>query len=119
MIRAGLDPHIGIFHKDQHNRPVLVFDVIELFRHWAEYPVIAAFQSDILRIEHYNITDNEVYIESKGKKIIIEIFFSYLNEKIVWKGENAKRIVHINRYIVNFASQMKDYKNNEIKTSGI
>jgi CRISPR-associated protein Cas1 len=39
LIHAGLDPFIGIMHRDEYNRPVLVYDFIEQFRHWADYVV--------------------------------------------------------------------------------
>jgi len=110
MIRAGLDPHIGIFHKDQYNRPVLVYDVIELFRHWAEYPVVEAFQNHILRIEHFDIQERRVNINNTGRKIIIELFFSYINERVRWQGNMTKRILHIKDYITDFATKMKKYK---------
>jgi CRISPR-associated protein Cas1 len=119
MIRAGLDPHIGIFHKDQYNRPVLVFDVIELFRHWAEYPVMEAFINKILQNQHYHIRKDKVFITSHGRKIIIELFFAYLNERIKWEDERTKRILHIKNYIENFATKMKNYKPDDVKTSGI
>ncbi len=119
MIRSGLDPHIGIFHKDQYNRPVLVFDVIELFRHWAEYPVMEMFINKILRKEHFEIQKDRVFITSAGRKTIIEVFFAYLNEKVEWQGERTKRILHIKNYIDNFATKMKNYKPDDVKTSGI
>lgn len=118
-IRAGLDPHIGIFHKDQYNRPVLVFDIIELFRHWAEYPVMELFINKILNKEHFEIQKDRVFITSAGRKTIIELFFAYLNEKVEWEGERTKRILHIKNYIDNFATLMKNYKPNDVKTSGI
>jgi CRISPR-associated protein Cas1 len=40
LIRAGLDPYIGVFHRDEYNRPVLVFDVIEKYRVWVDFVVI-------------------------------------------------------------------------------
>ncbi|MDD2297364.1 MAG: CRISPR-associated endonuclease Cas1, partial [Sphaerochaetaceae bacterium] len=41
LIKAGIDPYIGIFHRDDYNRPVLVFDVIEQYRVWVDYVVVA------------------------------------------------------------------------------
>ena len=32
LIKSGLDPYIGFFHRDEYNRPVLTYDVIEPFR---------------------------------------------------------------------------------------
>jgi len=119
LIRAGLDPHIGIFHKDQYNRPVLVFDIIEIYRQWAEYPVIELFQKDILCMTHFSVQEKGVSILPPAKKIIIEVFFSYMNEKISYKNTRTKRIHHMNLYIQKFATQMKEYKHNEAKKSGI
>ncbi len=119
IIKAGLDPHIGIFHVDQHNTAVLVFDIIEIFRNWAEFSVIQAFQNKVLQKHDFSIEEERVSITSEGKKILIELFFSYMNEKVKWRDERAKRIVHMNRYIVNIATMMRNYKSNESKTSGI
>ncbi len=119
LIRSGLDPHIGIFHKDQYNRPVLVFDIIELFRQWAEYPVIQLFQNNILQMAHYSSSQYGVSILPPAKKIIIEVMFSYLNEKITYKNNRAKRIYHMHLYVQDFATKMKEYKHNEVKKSGI
>ena len=38
---AGIDPYMGVFHRDNYNRPVLVYDCIESYRHWAESVVQA------------------------------------------------------------------------------
>lgn len=38
LIRAGVDPFVRVMHRDEYNRPVLVYDFIELFRAWADYP---------------------------------------------------------------------------------
>jgi len=120
MIRAGLDPHIGVFHKDQYNRPVLVYDFIEQFRHWSEYPVVGLFQNNILNKDQFGIDDRSgVSILPAAKKIIIETYFSYMNERVEYNGERGKRFWHIKNEIQRFSSYMKSYKNNEIKQSGI
>lgn len=31
LIKSGIDPYIGILHRDDYNRPVLVYDIIELY----------------------------------------------------------------------------------------
>lgn len=32
LIKVGIDPYIGVMHRDEYNRPVLVYDLIELYR---------------------------------------------------------------------------------------
>ena len=39
LIKAGIDPYIGVLHRDVYNRPVLAYDVIELYRIWVDYVV--------------------------------------------------------------------------------
>ena len=42
---AGLDPYAGFLHTDRSGKPVLVFDVIELFRSAAvDYPILKALR---------------------------------------------------------------------------
>ena len=43
LIKAGIDPYIGVLHRDDYNRPVMVYDVIELYRVWVDYVVYTAF----------------------------------------------------------------------------
>jgi CRISPR-associated protein Cas1 len=120
MIRAGLDLHIGVFHKDQHNRPVLVFDFIEQYRHWSEYPVIEMFQNKLLSLDHFSEDETTgVSILQPGKKIIIETYFSYMHEKIDYNNSRGKRFWHIQNAIQQFSTKMKEYKPNDIKQSGI
>ena len=37
LIKVGIDPYVGILHRDDYNRPVLAYDVIELYRVWVDY----------------------------------------------------------------------------------
>ena len=32
LFASGLDPHLGILHADEYNKPTLAFDMIEPFR---------------------------------------------------------------------------------------
>lgn len=48
---VGLDPYAGFLHVDRSGKPVLVFDVVEVFRSAAvDYPLVKAFRSG-LRVE--------------------------------------------------------------------
>jgi CRISP-associated protein Cas1 len=49
LIKAGIDPYVGIFHRDDYNRPALVFDVIERYRIWIDYVVIHLVRQEALR----------------------------------------------------------------------
>lgn len=45
---AGLDPYAGFLHADRSGKPVLVFDVVEVFRTAAvDYPLLKAFRAGL------------------------------------------------------------------------
>lgn len=41
LIKAGIDPYIGVLHRDNYNKPVLVYDIIELYRTWIDEVVFS------------------------------------------------------------------------------
>ncbi len=40
LILAGLDPHIGFFHRDQYGKTAFTYDMIEPYRPWIEFQVL-------------------------------------------------------------------------------
>ena len=48
LIRCGIDPYIGILHRDEYGRPVLSYDVIELYRVWIDYIVYSLLAQNII-----------------------------------------------------------------------
>lgn len=99
LIKAGIDPYTGIFHRDDYNRPALVFDVIEKYRIWIDYVVLhlcrqQAFEEDCFRLEE----QGGIYLQGLGKRILIQAVNDYLAEIIPLKGLSRSRSEHIQRY---------------------
>lgn len=95
LIKAGLDPYIGIFHRDNYNRPALVFDFIEKFRFWADFVCIFLFKSNAF-IEECFTKQNEVcYLDGLGKRIVIQSFNDYLAEIITINAKERSRLTYI------------------------
>jgi CRISPR-associated protein Cas1 len=110
LIKAGIDPYIGILHRDDYNRPVLVFDVIELYRIWVDYVVYNLIIQDIITEDFYSIRDDGSYwLEPLGRRIIIQSLNDYLDELITIKGLSRSRITHINLYAQSLAQKFKHY----------
>jgi CRISPR-associated protein Cas1 len=110
LIKAGIDPYIGILHRDDYNRPVLVFDVIELYRIWVDYVVYNLIIQDIITEDFYSIRDDGSYwLEPLGRRIIIQSLNDYLDELITIKGLSRSRITHINLYSQSLAQKFKHY----------
>lgn len=111
LIRAGIDPYVGIFHRNDYNRPVLVYDVIEIYRVWVDYVVInlclqAALDEDCFSIQ----ADGSYWLEALGRRILIQSLNDYLGEHITIKSLTRSRQTHIELYAQQLAQEFLKYK---------
>jgi CRISPR-associated protein Cas1 len=110
LIKSGIDPYIGVFHRDDYNRPVLVYDVIELYRVWVDYVVYSLISQNFINDEFYSIkSDGSYWLESLGRRIIIQSLNDYLDELIIINGVSRSRENHIIMYSQNLAQCFKKY----------
>jgi len=106
MIKAGIDPYIGVLHRDDYNRPVLVYDIIELFRVWIDYVVICLLQQNAIDEDCFSVKeDGSYWLENMGKKILIQSVNDYLAEIIYIKGLERSRLTHIDLYCQHLAQK--------------
>lgn len=107
LIKAGIDPYIGVMHRDEYNRPVLVYDFIENFRVWADYVVINLCMQQVMFIEFFDVENQVHYLNHHGKRILIQSFNDYFEEVILFKGTDRSRNQHIVLLAQKLASQLK------------
>lgn len=106
LIKAGIDPYIGVFHRDDYARPVLVFDIIEKYRIWIDYVVISLVVQDAVNEDCYSMReDGACWLESLGKRILIQSVNDYLEEHINLNGVQRSRRHHISLYAQKLAQQ--------------
>lgn len=98
LIKAGIDPYIGIFHRDDYNRPVLVYDVIERYRVWIDYVVIQLSRQEAFPEECFVERNGGIWLEGLGKRILIQSVNDYLAEVVQQEGLDRSRAEHIQRY---------------------
>lgn len=111
LIKAGVDPYIGILHRDDYNRPVLVYDVIELYRIWVDYVVFTLLAQNGITEECYSIReDGSFWLEPLGRRILIQSFNDYLDETISKGGVVRSRLTHMNLYVQNLAQKLKRFE---------
>lgn len=104
LIKAGIDPYVGVLHRDDYNRPVLAFDIIELFRVWIDYVVMNLSQQNAINEDCISRKpDGSVWLETLGRRILIQSVSDYLNEIINMKGLDRTRLTHIDLYAQNLA----------------
>jgi CRISPR-associated protein Cas1 len=110
LIKTGIDPYVGIMHRDDYNRPVLVYDVIELFRVWVDYIVIALVDQHVITDEYYSVKpDGSYWLEGLGRRVLIQSFNDYFDEVITQHGITRSRGQQIFLYAQDLAQKFKKY----------
>lgn len=110
LIKAGIDPYIGVLHRDEYNRPVLVYDVIELYRVWVDYVVFHLVKQDVINEDFYSInSDGSYWLESLGRRVIIQSMSDYLDEIVEMDGIKRSRLAHLNVYCKKLAQEFKGH----------
>ncbi|MCF8229534.1 MAG: CRISPR-associated endonuclease Cas1 [Bacteroidales bacterium] len=110
LIKAGIDPYVGVFHRDDYNRPVLVFDIIELYRVWVDYVVINLCTQKVIDEDCYSVKEDDSYwLESMGKRILIQSLNDYLGEIVNIGGTDRSRSEHINLNAQKLATKFTNF----------
>jgi CRISP-associated protein Cas1 len=108
LIKSGIDPALGVLHVDRYNRPTMVYDFIEPYRHWADTVALDLVLEDALAEDDFNLTDDGGYwLGSKSKGIVINRFLAYLNDTIEYNKKQQKRLVVLDMVAQQLASQLK------------
>ena len=111
LIRAGIDPYIGVLHREDYNRPVLTFDVIEKYRVWAEFVVIHLAQQEVINEDFYTVKDDGSYwLEQLGRRILVQAMHDYLEDEVFYKNKKYKRIDLIDKYAKELARLFLSFK---------
>lgn len=109
-IKAGIDPCLGILHRDDYNRPALVFDMIEPYRAWAEYVVIDLCRQQVFYEECFRKDTEGIWLEQDGRRILIQSFRDYLDEIIQMRGLSRSRETHIQLEAHDLAQKILSFK---------
>ena len=110
LIKAGIDPYVGIFHRDDYNRPALVYDVIEKYRIWIDFVVIHLCKQNAMIEECFKQEGNALLLDGLGKRILIQSVNDYLAEIIPLNGLERSRNEHLNIYGHQLASEFLNFK---------
>jgi len=110
LIKAGIDPYVGVMHRDDYNRPVLVYDVIELYRVWIDYVVVSLLSQYAITDEHYSVReDGSYWLEPLGRRILIQSVNDFMEEVVDNDGMQRSRMTQISLYAQDLAQQFKRY----------
>ena len=110
MIKAGIDPYVGIMHRDDYNRPVLVYDVIELYRIWVDYVVYSLLAQNVVTDEYYSVKpDGSYWLEPLGRRVLIQSLNDYMDETVTIKGVTRSRHTSMKLYVQSLAQKFKSF----------
>lgn len=111
LIKAGIDPYVGIMHRDNYNRPVLVYDLIEIYRIWIDYVVYTLVAQNVIYDEYYSVRDDGSYwLEPLGRRVLIQSVNDYLEEVVKMEGVMRSRATQIQLYAQKLAQNFKSYE---------
>lgn len=110
LIQAGIDPYIGILHRDEYARPVFVYDVVEIFRLWVDYVVYQLACQNILTDDYYSIQpDGSYWLETLGRRVLIQSLNDYMDEIVDMNGLLRSRETHILLYAQSLTQTFRSY----------
>ncbi len=110
LIKTGIDPYIGVLHRDDYNRPVLVYDIIEIYRVWVDYVVFNLIGQNIISEEFYSIKkDGSYWLEALGKRVLIQSLNDYMEEVVNIKGVTRSRSYQLFLYAQDLAQKFKAF----------
>ena len=121
LMKSGIDPSIGILHVDRYNRPTMVYDVIEAYRHWADTVALTIVFNDYLPKDAFaDVPDfmrdpdgdpeaQGFWLTKTGKPIVIQTFLDFMETAIPYKHNQQKRFVILDLEAQALATILKQY----------
>jgi CRISPR-associated protein Cas1 len=111
LIKAGIDPYIGVMHRDDYNRPVLVYDVIEIYRIWVDFVVYSLVAQNVVSGDYFSMRDDgSCWLEALGRRVLIQSFNDYLSEIITVGAASRSRLSQIQLYAQQLAQMFKKFQ---------
>ncbi|MEM6397425.1 MAG: CRISPR-associated endonuclease Cas1 [Bacteroidota bacterium] len=108
LFGAGLDPHLGILHADEYDRPTLAYDLIEPFRPWVDRFILSAILKEKLKPDGLVEQKGEgVWLSKSSKKQLIPAFNEWMNQTVRWTGRQMRREAHIFRHAAELAKLIR------------
>ncbi len=111
ILSIGLDPALGIMHRDGYKLPSLVFDLIEPFRPIADRILIDAIVGGKLQNVIEEPENGSVRINQAGRKALITLFNEKLNKTCLYKNTKASLLNHILLETRQLADKIKQHGN--------
>lgn len=111
LLKAGLDPSMGVLHADQHRRPTLVYDFIEPYRRWVDEVVVGlCLQNDIPPEGFRHFDDGSVWLEQPAKSPLLNALLAFLEEPVTDRKRQFQRRTTLDLDAQKLASLLKRFR---------
>lgn len=111
LVKAGIDPYVGVFHCDVYNKPVLVYDVIEQYRVWVDYVVYNLLCQLDIDSSYYTLgEDGTCELDQLGRRVIVQAVSEYLDEIVEGDSLQRTRNTMIQLYANDLAKRFNNFK---------
>ncbi|HQJ17743.1 MAG TPA: CRISPR-associated endonuclease Cas1 [Candidatus Cloacimonas acidaminovorans] len=117
LIIAGLDPYLGLLHRDNYNKKSFVFDFIEPYRILVDEPVFYIFSRHKFSPDFIEPVHQGVLLSTAGKKFLAPLLLEHFDEIIRYRNKNRKRLDMIQTDAHAFANFLIDKRENYLETS--
>lgn len=108
LFAAGLDPHLGLLHADEYNKPVLAFDFIEPFRPWIDWLLIEQYRDGRVPAAFFAKIPGGLALNKAGKAFFIPLFNEWLRSERSWDGKRGTVKNHIYQLAGRFAKKLRE-----------
>ena len=95
VLCIGLDPALGIIHRDGYKMPSLVFDLMEPFRPITDRMLLVAIVNKEFTEEMTETEEMVIKLTKNGRKKLIQLFNDNLQKRIKYKGNVSTLRNHI------------------------
>lgn len=111
LLQAGIDPYCGILHADEFNKPTMVYDFVEIYRHWADETAINLCRNEQLdaKLDFDDSETEGVRLNGRSKNIVIGTYLQFTEQQITYKKQNRKRITHMQLDAYRLATLFKQF----------
>ena len=88
----------------------MVYDFIEIFRYWADAVAIRLCQTNALPADGFDKHETKgVLLGTKAKGVVVNQFFRFMNQLVIYQNLSRKRITHIDLMAIKMATMLKEF----------
>ncbi|MDN5304983.1 MAG: CRISP-associated protein Cas1 [Fusobacteriaceae bacterium] len=87
LLIAGFDINTGFLHSDMKKSKSLVFDFIELFRHYAMICNYSLYRQKLIKKKYFDYGKEYLEINREGRNFLLAKFLDYLEDKELYNNK--------------------------------